>query len=255
MQIAGRGRVFVWEGASLWVLAADGKRAGTSPHAHHAHQVTLSLGGGFVLTDDSRSCTGPVAAVAADHRHGFTATGMAALLFIEPESIAGRTLSARFPAGAALVDLDPEPLGPAIADLRASFVAGRPDAAFIAIGRALVTMLCGEAPSGTLDARVNAMIGHVRAHLDGPIDLASVAGSACLSPSRARHLFASETGLSFKAFVLWQRLERAVLCYAAGHSLTEAAHLAGFADSAHLSRTFRKTFGIPASQLELSGAA
>ncbi|MFM5885236.1 MAG: helix-turn-helix transcriptional regulator [Novosphingobium sp.] len=252
MQIAGRGRVFVWQGASLWVLAADGKDAGTSVHAHHAHQVTLSLEGGFALTDANRTCTGPVSAVAADHPHGFSATGKAALLFIEPESTAGRAVSARLPVGAAMTDFDPAPLAPAMAALHACFVAESPDADFIAIGRTLVTLLCGETPTKALDTRVQAMIDHVRAHLDGPVDLASAAGSACLSPSRARHLFAAETGLSFKAFVLWQRLERAVECYAEGHSLTEAAHLAGFADSAHLSRTFRKTFGIPASQLELS---
>ena len=34
-----------------------------------------------------------------------------------------------------------------------------------------------------------------------------------------------------------------------GSSLTEAAHEAGFADSAHLSRTFRATFGIAPSFL------
>ncbi|MFC0589736.1 AraC family transcriptional regulator [Novosphingobium aquiterrae] len=252
MQIAGRGRVFVWQGASLWVLASDGKDSGASVHAHHAHQVTLSLEGGFVLSDGVRSCNGPVAAVAADHRHGFTATGKVALLFIEPESTAGRVLTAQFPSGASLVDFDPAPFAPAIADLNAGFAANAGDAEFIAIGRDVVTTLCGEAPSAALDTRVQAMIDQVRATLDDRVDLASVADRACLSPSRARHLFAAETGLPFKAFVLWQRLERAVACYAAGHSLTEAAHLAGFADSAHLSRTFRKTFGIPASQLEFS---
>lgn len=254
MHIAGRGRVLVWEGASLWVLASDGKDSGTSVHAHHAHQLTISLDGGFVLSDEVRSCRGPVSAVAADRRHDFTATGKVALLFVEPESAAGRAIAARFPDGSALADFDPVPLAPAIAGLRRCFAANGTDADFIAIGRALLTALGGEAPAGAVHPRVKAMIDHIRANLDGAVGLASAAGSACLSPSRARHLFAAETGLSFKAYVLWQRLECAVECYAAGHSLTEAAHLAGFADSAHFSRTFRKTFGIPASQLELSRA-
>ena len=34
-----------------------------------------------------------------------------------------------------------------------------------------------------------------------------------------------------------------------GANLTEAAHLAGFADSAHLSRTFRAMFGVAPSLL------
>ena len=34
-------------------------------------------------------------------------------------------------------------------------------------------------------------------------------------------------------------------------SLPEAAHAAGFADSAHFSRTFLRMFGLPAAALEL----
>lgn len=152
-----------------------------------------------------------------------------------------------------MTDLDPAPFAPAISDLLACHAADSPDGDFITIGYALLAALGGEARPADLNAKVKAMIDYVRTNLDGAVKLASAAGIACLSPSRARHLFAEETGLPFKAFVLWLRLERAVACYAAGHSLTEAAHLAGFADSAHLSRTFRKTFGLRASQLELNG--
>jgi AraC-like DNA-binding protein len=40
--------------------------------------------------------------------------------------------------------------------------------------------------------------------------------------------------------------------YASGAALTEAAHGAGFADSAHLSRTFRRMFGISAASLRVA---
>ena len=36
-----------------------------------------------------------------------------------------------------------------------------------------------------------------------------------------------------------------------GASLTEAAHEAGFADSAHFSRTFRRMFGLAPSSLRI----
>jgi AraC-like DNA-binding protein len=45
-------------------------------------------------------------------------------------------------------------------------------------------------------------------------------------------------------------LVRAIEVYAEGKSLTEAAHQAGFSDSAHFSRTFKRTFGLPATTLE-----
>lgn len=37
-----------------------------------------------------------------------------------------------------------------------------------------------------------------------------------------------------------------------GSSLTEAAHAAGFADSAHFSRTFRRMFGVAPASLRMT---
>ena len=60
-----------------------------------------------------------------------------------------------------------------------------------------------------------------------------------------------ETGLPFRTYVLWRRLMKAVEIRAAGESLTEAAHQAGFSDSAHFSRTFLRMFGVPADTMWL----
>ncbi len=70
-----------------------------------------------------------------------------------------------------------------------------------------------------------------------------------LSPSRFRHLFRSEMGMSVQSYLRWQRLLAALRTSARGVSLTEAAHAAGFADSAHLTRVFRATFGVPPSRI------
>ena len=75
------------------------------------------------------------------------------------------------------------------------------------------------------------------------------AGIANLSPSRFRHLFVAQTGVSFRAYLLWARVETAVAAAMAGKSWTAAAHDAGFADSAHLSRTCRRMFGIAPAAL------
>jgi len=58
-----------------------------------------------------------------------------------------------------------------------------------------------------------------------------------------------QTGVRFRAYVLWLRLEIALAAYVDGKSLTEAAYAGGFADSAHLSRTFKKMFGITAASV------
>src|SRR5205085_7333001 len=82
MPIEGRGRIAVWEGASLWVLAAARETGGTDYHAHHAIQVTLSLEGDFELRTETERLTGPAVAVASGVRHIFKAHGMVAFLFI-----------------------------------------------------------------------------------------------------------------------------------------------------------------------------
>ena len=64
------------------------------------------------------------------------------------------------------------------------------------------------------------------------------------SESHFRHLFVSGTGSSFRAYLLWLRINLAIDAAMAGASWTDAAHAAGFADSAHLTRTHKRMFGI-----------
>lgn len=78
------------------------------------------------------------------------------------------------------------------------------------------------------------------------VTMSAIAEAVHLSPERFRHLFLRETGIQFRPYVLWLRLEVAVGLYGAGRSLTEASHAGGFADSAHFSRTFKRMFGVTA---------
>ncbi|MEJ0022042.1 MAG: helix-turn-helix domain-containing protein [Alphaproteobacteria bacterium] len=84
-----------------------------------------------------------------------------------------------------------------------------------------------------------------------PVGIAEAAKQVGLSNARASHLFVEQTGLAFRTYLLWLRLIRAVDRYSAGASLTDAAHEAGFSDSAHFSRTFRRMFGLSAASLDL----
>lgn len=102
-----------------------------------------------------------------------------------------------------------------------------------------------------LEAREARVGGAAPARLDTPVSLADAAARVGLSSGRARHLFAEETGLPFRTYLLWRRLMRTVELFSAGASLTDAALGAGFSDSSHLSRTFRRMFGITADSLRL----
>jgi AraC-like DNA-binding protein len=76
-----------------------------------------------------------------------------------------------------------------------------------------------------------------------------LAATAQLSVSRLEHLFRAQFGVPLGAFKNWYRFRLAVKHLLNGSSITEAAHAAGFHDSAHLSHAFKDTFGLPPSQV------
>ncbi|WP_378739870.1 AraC family transcriptional regulator [Nocardia brasiliensis] len=106
----------------------------------------------------------------------------------------------------------------------------------------------GHPATTRLHPAVAQVLRTVPARLDnGPIRLRDLAREVHLSESRLTHVFSADLGLPFRAYVRWLRVQRAVELLAAGHSLTEVAHGAGFADSAHLTRVCRRMFGAPPS--------
>ena len=255
MNIAGRGRILIWEGASLWIMEAIPPKGATSNstdfHSHHAVQVTLSLGGRFELrTTDHRIAAD--AAVAPDVSHLFEAEGLNAILFIEPESRAGRAIARRLFERAVLVPIPPGLAMDLVERLVVAYRdSSKDDAPLVDLGRSLVARLADTVDAELPDARIQKIIAYATARLDNPITLGAAAKSVGLSPGRARHLFVEQTGLPFRTYLLWLRIVKAVGLFAGGSSLTEAAHEAGFADSAHFSRTFRRMFGIPAAALRI----
>lgn len=72
---------------------------------------------------------------------------------------------------------------------------------------------------------------------------------ACLSKSRFLHLFSSHVGSPWRTYLVWRRALVAITLASEGVTLTHAAHQAGYADSAHLSRQFLALFGFSPSAL------
>ncbi|MFY8300712.1 helix-turn-helix domain-containing protein [Pseudoalteromonas sp. SS15] len=73
---------------------------------------------------------------------------------------------------------------------------------------------------------------------------ADIAIELNLSESRFLHLFKDTMQIPWRPYLLWRRLICAVQTLQQGKTATEAAYIAGFSDSAHLSRTFKKQFGL-----------
>lgn len=94
------------------------------------------------------------------------------------------------------------------------------------------------------DARVTTALTFLRESPQHYGSLEALAEMVHLSPSRFAHVFKSAVGVPVRRYVLWMKLRRALDLAIAGNSLTTAALSAGFADSAHLSRTVRAMMGV-----------
>jgi AraC-like DNA-binding protein len=181
-----------------------------------------------------------------------------AVLLVEPETREGRALAERYLAGG-IAAIPPALLadaGPALfaAWHDAARGAGSAPAVADAARRVIRGLTGGGEPSVVADERILRAVAYVAAHLDAPLTLEEVAAEACLSPSRFRHLFVEETGMALRPYVLWRRFLRVWELVMAGASLSAAAHAAGFADAAHLTRTSRRMFGFPPSAMHVLGS-
>jgi transcriptional regulator GlxA family with amidase domain len=249
MKPSATGRILLWRGGSIWIGLA-GEPADS--HAHHAVQIALPFAGGRVRFQvpgkDWQDFD--AALVAAHQTHAFEARDQfMATLFVEPESREGRELQRRA-RDAGVVALDTRGLKAESEALASAYQSRASDEELMTLARATITKMAGSQPAPRIpgDPRVTRAIERIRARLGETVSLSAIAADVHLSPDRFRHLFLDETGVGLRPYVLWLRLETSLAAYVAGSSLTAAAHAGGFADSAHLSRTFKKMFGIsPAS--------
>jgi AraC family transcriptional regulator len=247
--IAGIGRVLLWSGGSLWIGRSAGR---VLAHAHHAIQISLALSGHLRLrsADDGEWASYAGAIVLPHQRHQFDGAGESvAQIFVEPETPQGRALLRHYTA-APINALSAEIINPLVAPLCDAFAAAAANEVLIAASQQLVAQLCAsEQAAPSVDPRISRAIGYLRSRLGEPISLGAAAGVAHLSPSRFRHLFVEQTGMSLRTYLLWARVEAAVGAAMGGMSWTDAAHHCGFTDSAHLSRTCRRMFGLAPSML------
>jgi AraC-like DNA-binding protein len=109
--------------------------------------------------------------------------------------------------------------------------------------------LAGPSPDG--DGRLRRVLTYVRARIatSNNFPLSLLAQVAGLSASRFQHVFRHEFGVAVRRYIRWLRLQRAACDLIAGASLSQAAHAAGFSDTAHISRTFRSTVGVAPSDI------
>jgi AraC-like DNA-binding protein len=170
------------------------------------------------------------------------------LIFMDPESDAGAMFRHAFHGPMRLID----------STERAALMHGADPSVFVRDGadewsRSAARIL-GLTPSNDrrpIHPRVRKLLSLLReGRFEGEASLDVLAEAVGLSSSRLMHVFTESIGIPIRPYLSWLRLQRAAAVIVSGSaSLTEAAHAAGFADAAHMSRSFKRALGVAPSVL------
>lgn len=142
-------------------------------------------------------------------------------------------------------------------------VAGQPhgllpgDALFAALAARLV--MPGSLDNGPLratiaDRRVRRALDFIHAHLDGVLDLESIAAAAATSPFHLARCFRGAVGCSIWQYVLRERAGRArALMGDVSLTMAEVAARAGFETYSSFAEAVKRTYGVAPRQLRATG--
>jgi AraC-like DNA-binding protein len=225
----------VWELGPGRLMVA-GAFSDLAVHHHPAVQVTLGGRGPITVNraDDSREeCR--LVVIGGGTRHAVRSNSRSAAVSLyfglqTPQGIALNTLTrnrVRHP-GIWVVE-EGQRLAEATA---ASLAEDGPHAA----ADFVVNQLCGVDQPRSVHPQLRRAIEVVSRQVPNHVDVASVADAVALSPDYLGRLCKQQTGASLSATIRWTRLVTAVGHLIDGRSVTDAAHLAGFADGAHANR-------------------
>lgn len=227
-------------------MTFSGRLGPSHEHVHATSLLMVATSGRIVLGDEQHQRrTAPAAVVPVGARHSVHGLLSGCLMvYLEPEGVASRRLNDRVTACG-----DPSSVETWVSAAQPLWTLGAqwhrddPDAA---ADHALRELL---GPSTTLEGAerhpvLERALSVLPEMLPAPVRLPDLASRVALSPGRLGRLFADELGLSFPVYVRWLRMRMAIERVRIGDSLTDAAHLSGFADSAHLNRVFNEMFGM-----------
>ncbi|MBM9577845.1 helix-turn-helix transcriptional regulator [Leptospira sp. 201903070] len=95
-----------------------------------------------------------------------------------------------------------------------------------------------------IDERIRRIAYKIRTELPDSIRMKEIGKDFSISEDRLIRLFKENLGIPLRRYLLWVRILSTVKLLKEGKNITEAAHAAGFSDSAHFTRTFKENFGF-----------
>ncbi|HEY9303752.1 MAG TPA: AraC family transcriptional regulator, partial [Mycobacterium sp.] len=233
----------VWELGPGRLMVAGGL-SDLALHHHPAVQITVGGRGSLTVTrDDDTSDICRLVVIASGARHAVRSDpeSAALTLYLGLQTAQGIALNTKARQGVWVVDD-----GQSLAETTAALLHTEgPEAA----ANFLVDELRGTQQPGFVHPQLRQAIEVVSSRMPDHIDVTSAANAVALSPDYLGRLCKQQTGVSFSATIRWQRLVAAVSYLLEGHSITDAAHLAGFADGSHANKVCWEMTGATPREL------
>ncbi len=237
---------------TVWVLPGIiiiyGSSLDAAPHSHHAIQVIWPKTKSLSKLNENDISELTVIDSKIEHQLQMSAGW---ILLIEPKSDLGRELTTKL-AGQSIKSFNTSFSTTTKEPTQAEGITKFLTPLFDELKLTKQLLVFNKSTVG--DKRIQQLLTELEQCLDGNCIKPSnwraceVASQLALSESRFLHLFSEELGIAWRPYLLWRRMMCAIQAIINNSSATDAAHLAGFSDSAHLSRTFRNNFGMTIRQ-------
>lgn len=238
--------IYVWNGYLLF------SRRGltTEFHAHYAASIVITLDDPFVIETDKirQSYSAALITSNAYHRTIAAENGKLIVILIDPETFEYESIMSGGTADS-IIELDyknfihlKEPLSRVYDGISC-------DDAWKLFEEVLIIFNNSISYKHKIkrDKRVEKIAEILKTELPESIRIDDLSRAVSISGDRIIRLFKEQMGIPLRRYLLWTRLVRAGILLKNGHTLTSAAHDAGFSDSAHMSRTFKENFGFTPS--------
>lgn len=231
------------------LLIGDGLE--NDEHSHHALQITINLEPNeFTLRQgDSEFVTQGIVIHPNAVHHVVSSDEWRAVLLLDAQTQYSQQIKQRFLSTAKAYSLSVDDLNfcrTLLHDFRAR--AQSAETADNAIST-IIDRLAGPVHHPEMDPRIEKALSYIHHAQGKALTLNQLAEHVCLSESRLSHIFKAEIGIPIQRYLLWYKVVQTAFNIGRGMTLTDAAEEAGFADSAHFSRTFRAMFGTTPSQI------
>ncbi len=215
------------------------------PHKHYAIQLSFSSNEKFIITNEKGDISSyQNCLINSNVEHQFYSEGISLIVLINPFSSFGHTITRKY-RDEKIISIKEKSMQNIQEDFQKLLNQTIVLSDFYKNTKQnLEGFKCTcELDNHIEDDRIFHAIKYIETHRGEVISVSEISKVCSLSESRFLHLFKENTGMHYRRYQLWNKLIKS-LPYLKSQSITETAHMFGFADSSHYSRTFKETFGF-----------